>query len=122
MRVAGMGFRSVATPESLADALALAQQQGDGVPVDAIATAHAKAAAPVFVALCDQLRVPLCAVDVAGVQTMTQSEYVAQMFDTGSLAEAAALAGAGPGARLIVARVISRDGMATAAIAEGPDL
>lgn len=122
MRVAGMGFRSVATPESLADALALAQQQGDGVPVDAIATAHAKAAAPVFVALCDQLRVPLCAVDVAGVQTTTQSDYATRMFDTGSLAEAAALAGAGPGARLIVARVISRDGMATAAIAEGPDL
>ncbi|NNK15876.1 MAG: precorrin methylase, partial [Sulfitobacter sp.] len=36
----------------------------------------------------------------------------------GSLAEAAALAAAGPNARLVAARVVSGDGMATAAIAE----
>jgi len=121
MRVAGIGFRSAATVETLAEALSLAVAQADGLPVEAIATAYSKAAAPVFVTFCDQQGLPLCAVDVAGVDTPTQSGLVLDMFGAGSLAEAAALAGAGPGARLIVARVVSRDGMATAAIAEGTD-
>lgn len=119
MRVAGLGFRSAAPLASLTEALALAVDQAGGLPVDAVATVHSKAAAPVFVALCDHLAVPFCAVDVAGVATPTQSEYVLEMFGAGSVAEAAALAGAGPGARLIVGRMVSRDGMATAAIAEG---
>lgn len=121
MRVAGIGFRSLASSEALKEALSLAVDQTDGLPVDAIATAHAKATAPVFVALCDQLGVPLCAVDVAGVDTPTQSGMVQDLFGAGSVAEAAALIAAGPGARLIVGRVVSRDGMATAAIAEGTD-
>ena len=119
MRVAGIGFRRTAPLASLAEALALAVNQADGLPVDAVATVTAKATAPVFVALCDQLGVPLCAVDVAGIDTPSQSARVVDMFDTGSLAEAAALAGAGPGAALIVGRTVSRDGMATAAIAIG---
>lgn len=118
MRVAGIGFRSAASQSSLADALARAVGQSDGLPVDAIATDTSKAAAPVFVAFCDQLGVPLCAVDVAGVHTPTQSVRVLDQFGTGSLAEAAALAAAGPGAQLIVGRVQSGDGKATAAIAE----
>ena len=121
MRVAGIGFRSAAPLESLAEALALAVQQSDGLPVDAVATAHAKALAPVFVAFCDRLGLPLCAVDVAGVETPTRSDQVMALFGAGSVAEAAAVSAAGPGARLIVGRVVSRDGMATAAIAEGPD-
>lgn len=119
MRVAGIGFRGAAPLASLTEALVLAQDQAEGLPVDAIATAQSKAAAPVFVALCDLVGVPLCAVDVAGVDTATQSDRVLDMFGAGSLAEAAALAAAGPGAQLIVGRVVSRDGMATAAIAEG---
>ena len=121
MRVAGIGFRSAVSLDALVEALAMAQDQADGLPVDAVATAHAKALAPVFVALCDQLGVPLCAVDVAGVDTPTQSDTVQELFGVGSVAEAAALIAAGPGARLIVGRVVSRDGMATAAIAEGTD-
>jgi cobalt-precorrin 5A hydrolase len=39
----------------------------------------------------------------------------------GSVAEAVALAAAGPGARIVVARVISSDRMATCAIAQGPE-
>lgn len=119
MRVAGIGFRGAAPLASLIEALALAQDQAEGLPVDAVATVTAKASAEVFVALCDHLGVPLCAVDVAGVDTPTKSDRVQDMFGAGSLAEAAALAGAGPGARLIVGRIVSRDGMATAAIAEG---
>ena len=122
MRVAGIGFRAAAPLESLAEALAFAVARSDGLPVDAIATADVKATAPVFIALCDQLGVPLCAVDVVGISTPTQSDYVLAAFGTGSVAEAAALAGAGVGARLIVGRAVSGDGMATAAIAEGADL
>ena len=39
----------------------------------------------------------------------------------GSLAEAAALAAAGPGATLVVNRIISSDGMATCAIAQSKE-
>ncbi len=121
MRVAGIGFRATAPLASMAEALALAVARTDGLPVDALATAEVKATAPVFIALCDQLGLPLCAVDVSGISTPTQSEHVRSKFGTGSVAEAAALAGAGAGARLIVGRVVSGDGMATAAIAEGAD-
>jgi cobalt-precorrin 5A hydrolase len=46
---------------------------------------------------------------------------VAERYGTGSLAEAAALAAVGENAHLLDRRVTSTDGMATAAIAEGPD-
>jgi cobalt-precorrin 5A hydrolase len=52
---------------------------------------------------------------------MTQSARVRERFGTGSVAEASALAAAGPGARLLGPRVISGDGLATAAIAERKD-
>lgn len=56
---------------------------------------------------------------LAGIETPTQSELVAEKFGTGSVAEAAALVAAGPRARLIATRAVSRDRTATAAIAEG---
>jgi cobalt-precorrin 5A hydrolase len=56
---------------------------------------------------------------LAGIATPTQSQLVSEKFGTGSIAEAAALAAAGPRARLIATRVVSRDRTATAAIAEG---
>ena len=52
---------------------------------------------------------------------LTQSAKVAERFGTGSVAEAAALAAAGPGAQLLGPRVVSGDGLATAAIAIGRD-
>ena len=58
---------------------------------------------------------------LSGVDTPTQSERIAEKFGTGSVAEATALAAAGPRARLIATRVVSRDRTATAAIAEGED-
>jgi cobalt-precorrin 5A hydrolase len=56
---------------------------------------------------------------LVGIDTPTQSQLVAERFGTGSVAEAAALAAAGPRARLIATRVVSQDRTATAAIAEG---
>ena len=54
-----------------------------------------------------------------GQPVKTHSPRVKALYGTGSLAEAAALAAAGPGARLCRARVKSADGAATVAIAEG---
>jgi cobalt-precorrin 5A hydrolase len=54
-----------------------------------------------------------------GQPTLTRSGRVAALFGTGSVAEAAALAAAGSGARLRGPRAVSADGTATAALAEG---
>ena len=57
--------------------------------------------------------------DALAAQTcITHSPRVQALYGTGSVAEAAALAAAGPGARLLAPRAQSADGMATAAIAE----
>ncbi len=121
MRVAGLGFRAAAGLDSLRDALMAA---GGPSGVAALATVADKAGAAPLCALARELNVPVCAIPpeaLAEVETPTWSARVAARFGTGSLAEAAALAGAGPGARLLSARAVSGDGMATAAIAEGLD-
>jgi cobalt-precorrin 5A hydrolase len=117
MRVAGFGYRGTATVESLLDAVARA-----GGGADALATAETKAVAPQAQELAARLGLPLMAVPQRELQTagtITRSKKVAERFGTGSVAEAAALAAAGPGARLLGPRVVSGDGLATAAIAEG---
>ncbi len=123
MRVAGLGFRGAATFESLNDALERANGR-DGGGVDALATAEVKAGLPAVRILAKALRLPLHAVSraaMAAEETLTHSAKVEEKFGTGSVAEAAALAACGPGARLIGPRVISADGLATAAIAERDD-
>lgn len=115
-RIAGIGFRAAATRLSLLDALSRAGS------ADALATSRAKAVAGVLRDLADELHLPLHAVEVRGIATPTQSPRVIALHGTGSLAEAAALAGLAPGARIVVPRVTSQDGMATCAIAEGDPL
>jgi len=119
MKVAGFGFRQDVTLASLREALLAA-----GGPEDlaAVATISDKADADVLKQLARECGVPIRAVSaevLAGIDTPTQSKRVAEKFGTGSVAEAAALAAAGPGARLIGARAVSPDRTATAAIAEG---
>lgn len=117
MKIAGLGFRSAAPESALAQAIALT-----GHKPDALATAEGKAHAPQIKALAATLGLPLIAVpegDLANQPVLTHSPRVAARFGTGSLAEAAALAAAGPQARLLGPRVQTQDGMATAAIAEG---
>ena len=119
MRIAGMGFRKTAGIDSLRSAL-LAAGGTDGVV--ALATAADKAEARALIALAAELRLRICAIAptaLAAVETQTRSDRVAARFGTGSLAEAAALAAAGPAARLVGLRAVSADGMAAAAIAEG---
>lgn len=119
MRAAGFGFRASATVASLMDAFERA-----GGRADMIATAEEKAAAPAFRAFARGLGLTAQGVAsdrLAGMTTLSRSARVAARFCTGSLAEAAALAAAGPGARLLGPRAVSEDGLATAAIAERID-
>ncbi|WP_136646312.1 cobalamin biosynthesis protein [Tabrizicola sp. YIM 78059] len=117
MIVAGFGFRSGVTLAALRDALSGA---GGPAGVTHLATVEGKAGG--LADLGRELGLPVVAVPeeaLLGLATVTRSQRVAARFGTGSLAEAAALAAAGPGARLRGPRAVSADGMATAAIAEG---
>jgi cobalt-precorrin 5A hydrolase len=117
MIVAGFGFRSGASLAALQDALARA---GGPEGVTHLATLATKAEG--LGLLSRHLGLPvigLMAETVLGVPTPTQSDRIADMFGTGSVAEAVALVAAGPGAHLRGPRAVSSDGTATAAIAEG---
>jgi cobalt-precorrin 5A hydrolase len=117
MIVAGFGFRSGATLAALQDALARAGGPGG---VTHLATVAGKAGG--LEQLAEVLGLPVIAILPEALQAqpvLTHSERVDALFGTGSVAEAAALAAAGPSARLWGPRVVSTNGQATAAIAEG---
>lgn len=119
MKVAGLGFRQDVTLASLREALAAA---GGPEGLAAMATVSDKADAEPLKQLARECGVPIKAIPadvLASVETPTQSKFVTEKFGTGSVAEAAALAAAGPRARLIATRAVSHDRTATAAIAEG---
>jgi cobalt-precorrin 5A hydrolase len=121
VRTAGIGFRSGASMASLQDALMRALEISGSTAIEALVTESAKSRAPVFKELAQAMGVPGLGVrseDMAQMMTPTQSQRILDKFGTGSLCEAAALVAAGPDARLVAARVISGDGMATAAIAD----
>lgn len=121
MRVVGIGFRVAADLTSLQDAFQQVLDIAGGGSIDAVVTEAAKAREKVFRDLALALGVPGLGVamqDLGQMITPTQSARIKDRFGTGSLAEAAALAAAGPEARLVAERVVSGDGMATAALAE----
>jgi cobalt-precorrin 5A hydrolase len=116
--VAGFGFRSSADVAACEAALALAQHGHP--PVTTLAAPHDKAA--LLAPLAQALGIPLIALPpdrLTRVATQTRSEASLRARGTGSVAEAAALAAAGNGARLIARRCISPDRRATCAIAQG---
>lgn len=117
MIVAGFGFRGRATVDSLHDAYARA-----GTGADRLATAADKAGTPVFRAFAARLGLPVSAIApgaLAVAETQTRSPASQASRGTGSVAEASALAAAGPDARLTGPRVISTDRLATCALAKG---
>lgn len=117
MIVAGFGFRAATSAESLRDAMA----QAGGPAPDALATAADKAETRVFRAFAEGLGLPVRAVaaaDLRAQETVSASPASRSARATGSVAEAAALAAAGPGARLLAPRAISADRMATCALAK----
>ena len=122
VRVIGLGFRAAADLASLQDALQRALAEAGNPKIDALVTEAAKSREKVFRELAQLMHVPGLGVTRADLEQMitpTQSQRIQDRFGTGSLAEAAALASAGPQARLLGPRVQTQDGMATAAIAEG---
>lgn len=115
MIVAGLGFRKGVSAESLRAALALVGR------AEALATAAGKEGEPGLKRLAQELGLPVHAVphDRLAAQGIEGSTKSMALYGTGSVAEAAALAVAGPGARLVVGRKAGPDGMAVAALAEG---
>ncbi|MBW7969759.1 cobalamin biosynthesis protein [Bradyrhizobium sp. BR 10289] len=119
MKVAGLGFKTDVTLASLREALLAA---GGPEGLAAVATVSDKADAEALRQLAHECGVPIKAIPadvLSSIDTPTQSKLVMEKFATGSVAEAAALAAAGPRARLIAVRAVSQDRTATAAIAEG---
>lgn len=117
MIVAGFGCRGAASPASLHAALALAH---DEWVLSAVAAPLDKVA--LVTPLADALGLPLIAISpqaLGAIDTPTRSPASLEARGVGSVAEAAALAACGPGARLLARRHISPDRMATCAIAEG---
>jgi len=115
--IAGFGFRTGASVQSFEDALAQAAQ---GREVTAIATLSDKAATPAFADFIRATGLLLYCVLQAEAQrmdTVTHSPGSQAARQTGSVAEAVALAAAGRGARLLGARVVSQDRKATCALA-----
>jgi cobalt-precorrin 5A hydrolase len=119
VKVAGFGLRAAATPESLRSAL-LAAGGPDGLA--AIATAADKADHPALQALAKELNLPLLAIPLDRLTAApagpagTPARYAHR-----SVAEAAALAAAGPAPRLLAPRATSPDRMATCATATSGD-
>jgi cobalt-precorrin 5A hydrolase len=128
--VAGFGFRAAAGLDALRAALATAQHGCPpveilAVPQDKIALVQALAdllAADRVAARAGGCPLTVIGVSPAALQAMrTPTRSIASIRHraTGSVAEAAALAAAGPGAVLLTSRHISPDRMATCAIARG---
>jgi cobalt-precorrin 5A hydrolase len=118
MIVAGFGFRTGATVESLH--LALERAQDGRLSITHLAVPQDKLS--LLEALAQDLGVPVIGVGpdaLTAIATPTRSIASLAERDVGSVSEAAALAAAGPGAKLIVHRRISSDRMATCAIAQG---
>lgn len=116
MIVAGFGFRTGASLASLRDALA----RHGAVPATHLATVQDKVEA--LAPLACEMGLPLIGIGaevLAATVTPTASDASKRARGTGSVAEAAALAAAGAGACLLHPRRISKDRMATCAIAQG---
>ncbi len=119
MIVAGFGFSNKATQDSLNAAYAMASSAHS---VDALATVADKDGHVALTAFIATTGLPLhfvAASDLIGQRTLTCSARSRANYGTGSVAEASALAAAGPGARLLSPRHISDDRLATCAIAIG---
>jgi cobalt-precorrin 5A hydrolase len=124
MMVAGIGCRSGISPKELDSAIdaALSQRVAAGKALGLIAAPAAKAHEVALAAVAAARRVPLLLVTQTDLEaadgcTLTRSERALSTMNVGSVAEAAALAGAGPMARLLGPRIAI--GPVTCALAEG---
>jgi cobalt-precorrin 5A hydrolase len=123
MIVAGVGCRKGASADQIAAAIASALAGANRKPdaLDIIAAPAAKVGEPGIAAAASALGVPLVLVpqndlEAASARTWTRSERVVALMGVPSVAETAALAAAGPSARLLAARIAV--GPVTCALAE----
>jgi cobalt-precorrin 5A hydrolase len=123
MLVAGIGCRKGASADEVAAAIASALAGTDRKPeaLAVIAAPAAKCNEAGIVAAAYALGVPLVLIPQSGLEaaaprTQTRSERVIALMGVPSVAETAALAAAGPSARLLCARIVV--GPVTCALAE----
>lgn len=124
--IIGIGFRSEARASSIEAAIIAALASAPRGKVTALATADDKAQHPAILAAAGRHNLPVIAVDAARLRNAdphvtTRSPISLAQRGVGSVCEAAALAAAGDDATLIVARVVSTDHQATAAIASSKE-
>jgi cobalt-precorrin 5A hydrolase len=126
MIVAGVGCRAGASAREVEAAIAAALDRAglDASALDMIATSAAKATEPGIAEAASGRGVKLVVVaqgafQAAGARTVTRSERVLKLTGAPSVSEAAAVAAAGPNARLVLPRVA--DGPATCALASVGD-
>lgn len=127
--VLGLGLRASATSHSLQGLWLQASQRLACPAFAAAAVLQAKAAHPALQDWLAQLPfeallVPIAPAQLPGQAVATHSARLQARYGTGSVAEAAALAAAGPSATLILPRLVSQDGCATlaAALAAGDSM
>jgi cobalt-precorrin 5A hydrolase len=121
--VIGLGFRDQATAQSIGEVLAdVAARAAHPGLATVLAVIEDKAAHPGLLAAVQATPFPIETVTAEALRAVdlrvtTRSERVFKQRGVGSVCEAAALAAAGAGARLVVTRHVSTDRTATAAAA-----
>ena len=112
MMVAGIGCRSGVNAEQVDAALEVILRHAAqvGVPLSLIATPAAKGGETGIIAAASARKIPLMWIsqkdlEAANPRTLTRSSHSLQAMNVHSVAEAAALAGAGPGSRLLGPRI-----------------
>lgn len=123
--VAGVGFRAATTSEEIVALVRRALHAAGLAPdaLTALATATDRAGEPNFLGAAAAFGVrprgiEPAALTAADARVVTRSVRIATSRGVGSVAEAAALAAAGSGARLILPRIVSAG--ATCALAQAP--
>ncbi len=126
MIVAGIGCRSGVTAEQIHAALeeALRRNSLTAAPLRLIATAAVKGKEPGIVAAARTRNIPLVLIsqrdlEAANPRTLTRSSHSLKTLNVHSVSEAAALAAAGAGARLLGPRIAV--GSVTCALATHSD-
>ena len=120
---AGFGFREHVDLECFLEVLSFLykKHKNEGELV-AISTLAKKARYPVFQMLAKETNLQVISLDIRDIirqNTLSFSELSMQLYQTGSLAEASALAAAGKNSQLLSCRIKSTKRMATCALAKG---
>ncbi|WP_169546401.1 cobalamin biosynthesis protein [Sneathiella aquimaris] len=113
----GIGFRSDATLASFEDVY---EKVNSGFHICGVATLSGKEKTPAFIQFISEMDVPVSVhsrESLGRFKTPSVTVKSVEIYGVSSVAEASALAAAGPSSRLCGKRQVSDDGMATAAIA-----